>query len=109
LDESSAGGEPSLGFERTLLEAHPSGLPEFDLPASWHYSIVSARHRFTQHIFHYPDEGGYRMRIFYYPPRPPSGEYLEEELWTFASGLFDTPEEALSFGGDFLHRWENSV
>ena len=94
-------------MERTLLEANGPD-PTWETGANWHYRLTIAGHRFTQHIFHYPTEGIYRMRIFYYPPRI-EGDYREEELWTFEAGTFAAPEVALEVGATVVQNRVKSI
>ena len=92
-------------MERKLEEANEPN-PEVGFDASWHYRITHNDEQFTQHIFHYPEEGVYRTRIFHYPKRGPGGEYAEEELITFEDAAFQSPEEAIEFGDAVIGRWQ---
>ncbi|HZR00786.1 MAG TPA: hypothetical protein VFC93_18445 [Chloroflexota bacterium] len=91
-----------LVMERRLVEAHGPD-PADDLGANWHYHITHDGQDFTQHVFHYPDEGVYRTRVFQYW-RDELGRCAEAELWTFADGHFGSPASALALGAELIRR-----
>ncbi|MFN8558826.1 MAG: hypothetical protein U0531_16305 [Dehalococcoidia bacterium] len=52
-------------MERRLVESHDTPSLDDGMPPNWHYLITHDGRHFSQHIFHYPEERAYRMRIYH--------------------------------------------
>ena len=83
-------------LERRLVESHEANPASGD-GANWHYLITERELRFSLHVFEYPDEAAYRLRVFHYFTDA-AGESDELELWRFEDGSFQTSSEAVERG-----------